>query len=167
MEPTAWPDGAYSWIKLTMEVHTVLWVLRLVEAWPHDCLFHPFWSSAGPAEGPTGPQFGSRVVQAWPKDRLKRPLLEKRGTSPKQCYLIGPVVGWTLAGIGQLGVPEGAPQEAMDSLVPVKGHKGSIGIYGAVANERKWTETYGNGWKQTQTQAGSEVKIYLKAKTYD
>ena len=22
MEPTAWPDGAYSWIKLTMEVHS-------------------------------------------------------------------------------------------------------------------------------------------------
>ena len=67
----------------------MLWVLRLVEAWPHDCLFHPFLSSAGPAKGPTGRQFGSRVVQVWPTDRLKRPLLEKRDTSPKPCHLLG------------------------------------------------------------------------------
>ena len=62
------------------------------------------------------------------------------------------------------GVPEEAPQEAMDPIVPVKGHKGSIGIYG---NGRKRAEMDANGWKQTQTQAGSEVKVYLKAKTYD
>ena len=36
-----------------------------------------------------------------------------------------------------------------------------------VANERERMETDGNGCKQTQNQAGSEAKIYLKAKTYD
>ena len=66
--------------------------------------------------------------------------------------------------LGSLGVPVEGSQEAMDPLVPVKGHKGSIGIYG---NGRKRAEMDANGWKQTQTQAGSEVKIYLKAKTYD
>ena len=47
----------------------MLCVLRLVKAWPHDWLLHPFWSSAGPAEGPTGRQFGSKVVEVGLKDR--------------------------------------------------------------------------------------------------
>ena len=66
--------------------------------------------------------------------------------------------------LGSSGVPVEVSQEAMYPHVPVKGHKGSIGIYG---NGRKRTETDANGRTFSQTQAGSEVKIYLKAKTYD
>jgi hypothetical protein len=36
-----------------------------------------------------------------------------------------------------------------------------------VANERERMGMHGNEWKQTQNQAGSEGKVYLKAKTYD
>ena len=57
-----------------------------------------------------------------------------------------------------------ASREAKDPLVPATGDKGSFGIYG---NGQERAEMDGNGWKQTQTQARSGVKIYLKAKTYD
>ena len=40
--------------------------------------------------------------------------------------------------LGSSGVPVEASQEAEDPLVPVWGHKGSIGIY---ENGREWTET--------------------------
>ena len=52
----------------------------------------------------------------------------------------------------------------LDTLVPAYGHKGSVGIYG---NGRKRTEMDANGRELSQTRAGSEVKVYLKAKTYD
>ena len=69
--------------------------------------------------------------------------------------------------LGSSGVPVEASKEAMDPLVPVKGHKGSIDIY---EDGRKRTQTDATGRKLSQTQAGSEVEVYfndLKAKTYD
>ena len=143
-------------------------VLRLVEAWPHDCLFHPFWSSAGPAEGPTGRQFGSRVVQVWPKDRLKRPLLEKRGTSPKPCYLLGFRTVWVDPGRhwAARGCLWELHRRPWTHLCRQRGTRGQLRSKETVANGRKRTQTNGNGCKQTQTQAGSEVKFYRKAKTY-
>ena len=136
----------------------VLCVLSLVKAWPHDFLFHPFWSSAGPAKGPTGRQFGSRVVQVWPKDHLKRPLLEKRDTSPEPCYLLGFVLfGWTLAGIGQL-------EGARGGLAGDKGPScASIGAQRFNWDLWKRSQMDANGRERAQTRAGSEVKVYLKA----
>ena len=75
------------------------------------------------------------------------------------CCLGGP---WQA--LGSSRVPVEVFREAEDPLVPAYGHKGSIGIYG---NGRKWIETDANGRERAQTQAGSEVKVYLKAKTYD
>ena len=60
--------------------------------------------------------------------------------------------------------PVEALQEAEDALVPAYGHKGSLGIYG---NGRKRSQTDATGRELSQTRAGSEVKVYLKAKTYD
>ena len=144
-------------------------MLRLVKAWPHDWLLHPFWSSAGPAKSPTGHQFGSRVVQAWPNDRLKRLLLEKRDTLPKPCYLVGfrPVC----VDLGRHWAAPGCPwrfhRRLRTPLCQYRGTGVQLGSVETVGNGRKLTEMDANGWKQTQTQAGSEVKIYLKAKTYD
>ena len=144
-------------------------MLRLVKAWPHYWLLNPFWSSAGHAKGSTGRQFGSRVVQVWPKDRRKRLLLEKRGTSPKPYYLLGFRIVrvdldrlWAARGCpwklhGRLGTP----------LCQYGGIRVQLGSMETVANERERMRMDGNGWKQTQNQAGSEAKIYLKAKTYD
>ena len=61
-------------------------------------------------------------------------------------------------------VPSEVLRKANDPLVGAQRDKGSFRIYG---NGRERAEMDGNGCKQTQTQAGSEVKIYLKAKTYD
>ena len=66
--------------------------------------------------------------------------------------------------LGSSRGPVEALREAQDDLVPAYGHKGSVGIYG---NGRKWTEMDANGRELSQTRAGSEVKVYLKAKTYD
>ena len=144
-------------------------MLRLVKAWPHDWLLHPFWSSAGPAKGPTGRQFGSRVVQVWPKDRLKRQLLEKRGTWPKPCYLLGFRIVWV--DLDRLWAAWGCPWKLHGRLrTPLCQYGGTrvkLGSMEAVANERERMEMDGNGCKQTQNQAGSDAKIYLKAKTYD
>ena len=141
-------------------------MLRLVKAWPHEWLLPPFWRSAGPAKGTPGRQFGSRVVQAWPKDRLKRPLLEKRATWPKPWLFtrFSYCLGRPWQALGSSRGPAEALQEAQDDLVPAYGHKGSVGIYG---NGRKRTEMDANGRELSQTRAGSEVKVYLKAKTYD
>ena len=147
----------------------MLWVLRLVKAWPHDCLLHPFWSSAGPAKGPTGRQFGSRVIQVWQKDRLKRPLLEKRGASPKPCYLFGFRTVWV--DLGRHWAARGCPwklhRRLWTHLCQQRGTRVQLGSMETVGNERERMEMDANGCKQTQNQAGSEAKIYLKAKTYD
>ena len=144
-------------------------MLRLVKAWPHDWLLHPFWSSAGPAKGSTGHQFGSRVVQAWPKHRLKRQLLEKRGTLPKPCYLLSfrtvwVDLGWHWAAPGCLWRSH---SRLRTPLCQYRGTGVQLGSMETVGNGREWTGMDANGWKQTQTQVGSEAKIYLKAKTYD
>ena len=118
----------------------MLCVLRLVKAWPHDCLFHAFWSSAGPAESPTGRQFGSRVVQVWPKDRLKRPLLEKRDTSPKPCYLVCFRAVWV--DLGRHWAALGCPWKVHRRLrTPFYQHRSSrvcLGTMETIANERGW-----------------------------
>ena len=76
------------------------------------------------------------------------------------CYVFG-LLGRTLASIGQF---EGAP----GGLI---GGKGSpcAGMRAQGFNWDLWkrSETDANGRKQTQNQAGSEGKVYLKAKTYD
>ena len=144
-------------------------MLRLVKAWPHEWLLHPFWSSAGPAKGPAGRQFGSGVVQVWPKGRLKGSLLEKRGTWPKPCYLLCFRSVWV--GLGRHWAARGRPwRPYWRQRAPLCRHKDTLvqlGSMETVGNGRKRTEMGANGWKQTQTQAGSEVKVYLKAKTYD
>ena len=144
-------------------------MLRLVKAWPHEWLSPPFWRSAGPAKGPPGRQFGSRVVQAWPKDRLKRPLLEKRATWPKPCYLLGFRTVWVDLG-RHWAAQGGLWKPHKRQRTPFCQHTGTrvqLGSMETVANGRKRTETDANGRKQTQNQAGSEGKVYLKAKTYD
>ena len=144
-------------------------MLRLVKDWSHEWLLHPFWSSASPAKGPTGRHFGPRVVQVWPNYRLKRSLLAKRGTWPKPCYLLGFRSVWV--GLGRHWAARGRPWKPYwRQRAPLCRHKDplvQLGSMETVGNGRKRTEMAANGWKQTQTQAGSEVKVYLKAKTYD
>ena len=121
-------------------------MLRLVKAWPHEWLLHPFWSSAGPAKGPTGRQFGSRVVQVWPKDRLKRQLLEKRGTWPKPCYLLGFRIVWV--GLGRHWAAGGCPWEfhrrPWTHLCQQRGTRVQLGSMETVANERERTGIFSN-----------------------
>ena len=114
----------------------------------------PVWVKSGPslAKGPT-----------------KRITFRERGTWPKHKYLLR---------FGAVGVDLGVHWSAQERFQrPCKRrithlwwHKGTrvhLESMETVANGRKWTQMDANGWKQTQTQAGSEVKIYLKAKTYD
>ena len=79
--------------------------------------------------------------------------------------------GWTLAGIGSSGVPVEASKEAMDPPCATKKAQGfNWDLWKrsqTSGNGCKWMEMDGNGCKQTPNQAGSEVHIYLKAKTYD
>ena len=121
-------------------------MLRLVKAWPHEWLLHPFWSSAGSAKGPTGRQFGSRVVQVWPKDRLKRPLLEKRGTWPKPCYLLGVRTVWV--DLGRHWAARGCPwrfhKRQRTPLCQHRGTRVQLGSMEMDANGRKWTGTFSN-----------------------
>ena len=120
----------------------MLCVLRLVKAWPHDCLFHPFWSSA---EGSAGRQFGSRGVQAWPKDGLKRPLLEKRDTSPKPYYLLGFGTVWVDLGRHWAARgPRGGPTRGTGSPCA------SVGAQRFNWDLWKRSQTDGNGRKWTQ-----------------
>ena len=138
----------------------MLCVLRLVKAWPHDCLFHLFWSSAGPAEVrqvPTGRQFGSRVVQVWPKDRPKRPLLEKRGTWPKHNYLscfraVGMDFGKHWAAQGRPWRPYWMQR---GPLCQHRGTRVQLGSMETVGNGRKRTETDANGCKRMETNPNS------------
>ena len=144
-------------------------MLRLVKAWPFELLLPPFWCSAGPAKGTPGHQFGSRVVQACPKDRLKRSLLEKKATWPKPCYLLGFRSVWV--GLGRHWAARGRPWRPFwRQRAPLCRHKDTLvqlGSMETVGNERKRMQTDGNGRELSQTRAGSEVKVYLKAKTYD
>ena len=124
----------------------MLCVLRLVKAWPHEWLLHPFWSSAGPAKGPTGRQFGSRVVQVWPKDRLKRPLLEKRDAWPKLCYLHCFRTAWV--DLGRHWAARGCPWKLHGRLkTPLCQYGGTrvqLGSMETVANERERMEMVAN-----------------------
>ena len=52
------------------------------------------------------------------------------------------------------------PRGANKPFVPACTDKGAIGIYG---NGRKPVQTDANGREFSETQAGSEVKVYLKA----
>ena len=121
-------------------------MLRLVKACPHDWLLRPFWSSAGPAKGPAGRQFGSRVVQAWTKDRLKRPLLEKRDTSPKPNYLLGFRAVWV--DLGRHWAARGCPwrlqRRRRNPLCQHRGTRVQLGSMETVGNEREWTEIFSN-----------------------
>ena len=56
------------------------------------------------------------------------------------------------------------PRGANKPFVPACEDKGSIEVYG---NGREPVQTDGNGREFSQTQAGSEVQVNLKAKTYD
>ena len=136
----------------------MLCVLRLVKAWPHDWLLHPFWSSAGPAKDPTGHQFGS-VVQAWPKDRLKRPLLEKRGTSPKPCYLLGFRTVWV--DLGRHWAAQGGLRKLYKrhrtTLCQHTGTRVQLGSMETVGNGRKWTEMDGNFLKPGPDQRSKSI----------
>ena len=79
-------------------------------------------------------------------------------------YCVLKLSGWALERIGRLKNAPGGLIGGKGPLVPAQGHKGSIGIYG---NGRKWMQMDANGRELSQTQARSEVKVYLKAKTYD
>ena len=131
----------------------MLCVLRLVKAWPHDLLLHPFCSSASPAKGLTGHQFGSKVVQAWPEHRLKRQLLEKRGTSPKPCYLQGFRTVWV--DLGRHWAAPGCLWRSHRRLrTPLCQYRGT-GLQLGVGNGRKRAETDANGRKWMQTNPNS------------
>ena len=137
-------------------------MLRLVKAWPHEWLLHPFWSSAGPVKRSTGRQFGSRVVQVWPKGRLKGPFSAKRGTWPKPCYLLCFRIVWV--GLGRHQAARRRPwRPYWRQRAPCAGIR-ALRFYWDLW---KRSETDANGPQFSQTQAGSEVKVYLKAKTYD
>ena len=69
--------------------------------------------------------------------------------------------GWALAGIGQL---EGAPGGLIGGKGPPCAGIRALRFYWDLW---KRSQTDGNGLEFSQTQAGSEVKVYLKAKTYD
>ena len=56
------------------------------------------------------------------------------------------------------------PPEANKQFVPACAVKGAIGIYGKA---REPVQMDANKQEFSQTQAGPEVKVYLKAKTYD
>ena len=125
--------------------------------------------SASPAREPTGRQFGSRVAQVWPRCRLKGSLLEKRGTWPKPCYLLCFRSVWV--GLGRHWAARGRPWRPFwRQRAPLCRHKDTLvqlGSMETVGNERKRMQTDRNGRELSQTRAGSEVKVYLKAKTYD
>ena len=128
-------------------------MLRLVKAWSHEWLLHPFWSAAGPAKGPTGRQFGSRVIQVWPMGRSKRSLLEKRGTWPKPCYLLGFRTVWV--DLGRHWAAQGGLwklyKRHRTTLCQHTGTRVWLGSMETVANERERMEMGGNGWKRMQT----------------
>ena len=115
----------------------------------------PPWAPVWVKSGPSLAKGSTKTTAFGEKGNLAKTMLFTRFS-----YCLGGP--WQA--LGSSGVPVEASQEAEDPLVPVWGHKGSIGIYG---NGRKRAGTDGNGWKQTQNQAGSEGKVYLKAKTYD
>ena len=137
----------------------VLCVLRLVKAWPHGRLLHPFWSSAGPAKGSTEGQFGSRVVQAWPKDRRKRPLLEKRDTWPKPYYLLGFRTVWV--DLGRHWAAQGGlwklHRRHRTTLCQHTGTRVQLGSMETVANGRKWTQMDGNFLKPGPDQRSKSI----------
>ena len=121
-------------------------VLRSVKPWPHEWLLHPFWSSASPAKGPTGRQFGSIVVQVWPKGRSKGSLLEKRSTWPKPCYLL--CFRTVLVGLGRHWAARGRPWRPFwRQRAPLCRHKDTLVQLGSmemVANRQKRTQTNPN-----------------------
>ena len=132
MEPAAWPDGAYSWIKLAMEVYSRALCAEVGQGLASCVAFAsilevrrpcqgghlaPVWVKSGPslAKGST------KTVASGEKKHLAKTMLF---TIFSYC-LGGP---WQALGVS--GVPMEASREAMDPLVPAKRHKGSIGIYG-------------------------------------
>ena len=146
----------YSWAwRSTAE----LCVLRLVKAWPHDWLLRPFWRSAGPAKGPTGRQFGSRVVQVWPKSALKGSLSTKRGTWPKPCYLLCFRPVWV--GLGRHWAARGRPwRPYWRQRAPLCRHTGTSVLLGSmetVANQWERTETDGNFLKPSPDQRSKSI----------
>ena len=107
-------------------------MLRLVKAWPHEWLSPPFWRSAGPAKdspwAPVWVKSGSSLA----KGSTKTAASGEKGHLAKTMLFIrfSYCLGGPWQALGSSGVPVEGSQEAMDPLVPVKGHKGSIGIYG-------------------------------------
>ena len=99
----------------------------------------PVWVKSGPslAKGST------ETVASGEKGHLDKTML-----FIKFSYCLGGL--WQA--LGSSGVPVEASQEAMDPLVPAKGHKGSIGIY---ENGRKRTEMDANGCKRMETNPNS------------
>ena len=111
----------------------------------------PVWVKSGPslAKGPT-----------------KRITFREKGHLAKTMLfnMFSFCLGGPWQALGSSRAPLEALLEARGRPVPAQGHKGSIGIYG---NGCKPVGTDANGRKFSQTHPGSEVKVYLKAKTYD
>ena len=133
----------------------MLCVLRLVKAWPHDWPLHPFWSFAGPAERPTGRQFGSGVAQVWPKDRLQRPLWRKGAPRQNQCYLLGFRIVWV--DLGRHWCPWKLHRRLRTPLCQYRGTRVQLGFMETVGNEREWMETDANKPKPKPDQRSKSI----------
>ena len=114
----------------------------------------PVWVRSGPslAKGPT-----------------KRITFREKGHLAKT--MLFTMFSFSLGGPWQALGSSRAPLEALLAAKgPLCRHKDTLvqlGSMETVGNERKWMEMDGNGRELSQTRAGSEVKVYLKAKTYD
>ena len=115
----------------------------------------PPWAPVWVKSGPSLAKGSTKTIAFGEKGNLAKTMLFTRFS-----YCLGGP--WQA--LGSSREPVEASQEAQDDLVPAYGHKGSVGIYG---NGRKRTQMDANGRELSQTRAGSEVKVYLKAKTYD
>ena len=118
------------------------------------CQGHP-WAPVCVKSGPSLAKGSTKTTAPGEKGHLAKTMLFTRFS-----YCLGGP--WQA--LGSSRGPVEALQQARDDPVPAYGHKDSVGIYG---NGRKRMQMDGNGRELSQTQAGPEVKVYLKAKTYD
>ena len=76
-------------------------------------------------------------------------------------YYVFELLGWALEGIGRLkATVEGPTRGQQDTCASMQKRACNWDLW-------EWSEMRATGRKFSQTQAGSEVKVYLKAKTYD
>ena len=131
MEPTAWPDEAYSWIELAIEVQSS--ALRaevgqgLAARLPFPAILElcrpcrgAHWAPVWVKSGPTLAKGSTKTTASGEKGHLAKTIL---------CIRFSYCLGGPWQALGSSGVPVEASQEALDPLAPLKGHKGSIGIY--------------------------------------